>query len=496
MLRTGLYSLPLNPGKATKVEAVLRAYRATARDLGKGQWRLMLTAGRFDKNAKLLVKSALSARYIQTCQYQVVSAYDSYLSNCANRFKDLVRNSSLDEPTRIALLYLNKYQSWYKPGVVMRGEPVAAGTLRLARNILRHVFATHRRPNLSRCNMALDEKVAIVETSKKTGKFSSWIKLSTLNKGKPVLLPIGANPWFDGLAGTRVPFVQINRDEKGLLWAGILKDVAATPYKTGCAVLGLDVGMRTLLASSEGDLLGQNILDKLSRWDNALTTLAANRQKAGLRVRSARYDRLVARVRAFLKNEIHRTLRQVLLRHKPAQVSVEMLDFRSPRLSRRMNRLVQNFGRTAFNKALAAFAEQYGFTVSDVEPAYSSQECNRCHYVDVRNRKASKFACRSCGHASHADVNAARNHALRACSVSGRSGEQLAGRRISRVKVLQDLVRRFATAERLATLRRQVLRDVSLLEPKRRHSSPGLCMLSNPYFRTVIAPLRAQFAQL
>jgi putative transposase len=310
-----------------------------------------------------------------------------------------------------------------------------------------------------------------------------------------VLLPVGPNPWFDSLPGARVPFVQINRDEQGRLWAGILKDIAPTPYRPGCAVLGLDVGLRTLLASSEGDLLGQNLHDKLSRWDKAITTLAANRQKAGLPVRSARYDRLVARTRAFLKNEIHRTLRQVLLRHKPAQVSVELLDFRSPRLSRRMNRLVQNFGRTAFNQALAAYAEQYGFTIADVEPAYSSQECNRCHYVDAKNRKESKFACRSCGHASHADVNAARNHAQRACSAPGRSGEQLAGRRLSRRQVLQELVHRFATAERLAALRRQVTRDPGLLEPKRRHSSPGLCMLSNPYFSTVIAPLRAQFAQ-
>lgn len=495
MLRTGLYSLPLNPGKTAQVEAVLRAYRATACALGAGQWRLLQRTGRFDKNAKLGIKTTLSARYVQTCQYQVVSTFDSYLSNCANRFKELVRNSSLDEPTRIALLYLNKYQSWYKPDVTLRGQPIPTATLRLARNILRHVFATHRRPSLGRCNMALDEKVAIVEDAHRPGAFSRWIKLSTLTKGKPVMLPVGTNPWFDGLAGERVPFVQVNRDENGQLWAGILKDVAATPYKPRCAVLGLDVGTRTLLASSEGDLLGQNLLDKLSRWDKAISTLAANRQKAGLRVRSARYDRLVERTRAFLKNEIHRTLRQVLLRHKPAQVSVEMLDFRSPRLSRRLNRIVQNFGRTEFNKALAAYAEQYGFTVADVEPAYSSQECNRCHYVDARNRQNSKFVCRACGHTTHADVNAARNHAQRACDASGRSGEQLAGRRSTRVTVLQGLVDRFATADRLATLRRQIAADPGLLQSKRRHSSPGLCMLSNPYFRTVIAPLRAQFAE-
>ena len=496
MPRTGLYSLPLNPGKSAQVGALLRAYRSAAGAIGAGQWQLLQQSGRFDKNAKLFVKASLSARYVQTCQYQVVGSFDSYLSNCANRFKELVLGSNIPEEQRIALLYLNKYRSWYKPGVVMRGVPVEAPTLRQARTILRQVFATHRRPNLKRCNLALDEKVAVVEDARQAGAFTRWLKLSTLVKGMPVLLPIGPNPWFDGLAGENKPFVQVNRDVQGRLWAGLLKDVAPTPFKPRLAVLGLDVGLRTLLTSSEGDLLGQNVIVKLARWDKAIVTLAANRQKAGMRVRSARYDRLVARTRAFLKNEIHRTLRQVLLRHKPAQVSVELLDFRSPRLSRRMNRLVQNFGRTEFNKALSGFSEQYGFTVAEVEPAYSSQECNRCHYVDAKNRKESKFVCRSCGHTAHADVNAARNHALRACSVPGRSGEQRPGRRISRVKVLQELVERLATANRLAALRRQVARDPSLLEPKRRHSSPGLCMLGNPYFRTALAPLRAQFVPL
>jgi len=496
MLRTGLYSMPLNLGKAAQVQALLRAYQTTAGAIGVGQWKLLQRTGRLDKNAKLGVKTSLSARYVQTCQYQVVGGLDSYLANCANRFKDLVRNSSIPEQQRIALLYLNKYRSWYKPEVLMQGVPVRASILRLARSIMRHVLKTHRRPNLRRCNMALDEKVAVVEEARQDGAFTRWLRLSTLVKGKPVVLPIGPNPWFDGLAGERKPFVQVNCDETGRLWAGLLKEVASTPFKPRLAVLGLDVGLRTLLTSSEGDLLGQNVVDKLARWDNAIATLAANRQKAGMRTRSARYDRLVARMRAFLKNEIHRTLRHVLLRHKPAQVSVELLDFRSPRLSRRMNRLVQNFGRAEFNKALAGYAEQYGFTVAEVEPAYSSQECHRCHYVDAKNRKKSKFVCRSCGHIAHADVNAARNHALRACSVPGRSGEQRAGRRSTRVKVLQELVERFATANRLAALRRQVARDPSLLEPKRRYSSPGLCMLSNPYFRTVLAPIRAQFALL
>ena len=70
-------------------------------------------------------------------------------------------------------------------------------------------------------------------------------------------------------------------------------------------------------------------------------------------------------------------------------MAVESLDLRSPRLSKRMNRLVQNFGRAEFRRALEAFSAQYGFTFTEVEAAYSSQTCRPCGYVDKRNRKAS-----------------------------------------------------------------------------------------------------------
>jgi transposase len=41
-------------------------------------------------------------------------------------------------------------------------------------------------------------------------------------------------------------------------------------------------------------------------------------------------------------------------------------------------------------------------------PAYSSQECSKCHHIDSNNRVGEKFHCIKCWHAAHADVNAAQ----------------------------------------------------------------------------------------
>ena len=51
-----------------------------------------------------------------------------------------------------------------------------------------------------------------------------------------------------------------------------------------------------------------------------------------------------------------------------------------------------------------------GGTVGRVNPAYTSQACNKCHHITKENRKSqSKFACVKCGHTENADLNAAKN---------------------------------------------------------------------------------------
>jgi putative transposase len=51
--------------------------------------------------------------------------------------------------------------------------------------------------------------------------------------------------------------------------------------------------------------------------------------------------------------------------------------------------------------------------VYKISPAYTSITCNRCGYCDAESRESQAvFRCRGCGHADHADVNAAKNIAV------------------------------------------------------------------------------------
>ena len=73
----------------------------------------------------------------------------------------------------------------------------------------------------------------------------------------------------------------------------------------------------------------------------------------------------------------------------------------------------------------------------EVNPAYTSQTCSCCGYVDKKNRPSqSTFRCLWCGSTMHADVNAARNIGQRRALSIGSVFQ-------SKASVLAELVRQF-----------------------------------------------------
>ena len=67
---------------------------------------------------------------------------------------------------------------------------------------------------------------------------------------------------------------------------------------------------------------------------------------------------------------------------------------------------MQNFGKRYIKQKLERLKELYGIKVIEINPAYISQECSCCGYVDKNNRKdTQEFECKACGNKTNAQVN-------------------------------------------------------------------------------------------
>ncbi len=392
----------VNRNKQTAIHAVKNAYRVLACQLANFQWKLFQQTFHFNKNAKLTnICSPLSERYKQTCNYQVVGQLASFISNKQNDFVEYVTHSTIDSKLKRELYKLNRQKKWY--------------THSLAKTIWRHILKTNSKPSFNNANLCLDAKVAILTPNVSESKFDYWIKLSTLVKGQTICLPLKSNSYFEQAVGTLKNFCQLNFSKESQEFSvSLMKEKEPSIYISQTPQIALDIGLKCPIATSEGDMFSRKFYDKLCKLDKQITTLAANRQKQGLKVRSPRYDKLIRKLRSYLQNELSRILNRIVELYKPQEIVVEKLDFSNPNLGRRMNRLLTNFGKKFIKEKLARLTEEFGIKITEVNCAYTSKTCSNCGYVDERNRKTQEeFECKHCGKKLNADVNGARSTLIR-----------------------------------------------------------------------------------
>jgi len=484
--RTDLLPSNLTASKKAQVLELIKAYRKGAVLLGHEQWRLFFETGRFNKNYDVDDKTTFAsvigaANRVQMCRYQVVGQLESWISNRANEFRNIVTRSTLSDDIKHMLYTINRTRTWFFRGdVVMRdtGEIIPLEVRKLARTIMHHVMSKHNRPNLSRISMRLHFKAAELEKPIKAtqkGKVGYWINLFTMKKYQKIAIPLLTYEYHKKRQGHTIDGIQINQCD-GQLTFGVVTDMSEAYAKSraeydGHGTIALDFGLSTLFATSEGQLLGQDWLKKLKRYDAQITRIAASQQRAGRKPRdSKRYRALVQDMRGFIRNEVGRIMNKLIEQGRPKELVLERLDFRNPSLSPRLNAILSNCGRSIIRAKLRDFEERYGIKSTEVNPAYTSQTCSSCGYVDKRNRRDQKtFECLWCGHKQHADLNAARNIGQRRALPIGSLFQRKAA-------VLANLVRDFGE------------RRIRTHGPCRSGScsTPADPRLTNPYFNEVL----------
>lgn len=383
------------------------------------------------------VQTPLSARYVQCCYVQAYETYLSWTALLVDKVKTYLGLSSVNDmlidgqPFLTTCYRINKDKLWYQtPSLAWAYDAdgnfvvptkenkavieleVPVEIMKFIRRLVKQVRKLISLPDLSRVRtFKLDEKVAQLEVTKNAHHVDFWLKLSTLEKGKPMYIPLKNNPYYMELlkTGERVHFVQVCLKEGKLTVSPILAH-EKSPLKTDGEELGLDFGMVAMFTTSMGERYGITSFNKLKIWDELLLKKTKELQVQGKALKSdPYYNSLQSRIRSFIKNEIGRILNKLASKGIAVFV-VEKFDFRGGGLSRRMNRLLARTYRKVIKDKLARLEEKCGITTVEVNAAYTSQECSKCGFVSKGNRKLqSEFRCACCGHKVNADVNAARN---------------------------------------------------------------------------------------
>jgi len=421
-----------NAAKINKITSVLTEFQMACKTVQAQQMRVFVQDGEKFWNRRGLqpFQTRLSERYKRSVQNQVVMGLSSWLELSKTAIRSIIAKSSLPSEVKADLWWLNRSGAHYaKEATLPAWEYLPNGTrlatperraapqetLDLLRAIMKHVRKHQVNvPKLWQSRtMMLDGTVAQVERSKTT-EHDLWVRVSTLEKGSPVWVPLKTNRFFNEAAGELSNFAQVSiLDDSSIKVRLVKKSVPALAKLDGIDI-SLDWGLRSTFATEFGDQLGRSLYPWLRQIDKQLTSLTSELQRKRIPLKSnGRYQRFQQRIRDYVKNEINRIINRLLRIYDIKSITVESLDFRNGGLSRRMNRILSRAGRAAIQSKLASIAETRGVTTHKVNPAYTSQQCSGCGYTAKNNRNNLHFKCRFCGKRLNADTSGSRTIAMR-----------------------------------------------------------------------------------
>lgn len=185
--------------------------------------------------------------------------------------------------------------------------------------------------------------------------------------------------------------------KNGRVWVDLIFEKPTPKLKTEGETVGIDLGYRALAATSEGEILGTGLKEKI--------------QATGKRRKH---------FHQYIQTEIKRTLKELDLSNVKTIV-LENLKYvkhgKRGKFSRHANRLLSFWHYARVIDWLRQRCEEQGIRVEMKSPWKTSQHCPQCGKIDSRNRKGDKFECVRCGFSEHADVVGGMN--LKALSVAG-----------------------------------------------------------------------------
>ncbi|MGZ3520425.1 MAG: RNA-guided endonuclease InsQ/TnpB family protein [Vulcanimicrobiaceae bacterium] len=188
--------------------------------------------------------------------------------------------------------------------------------------------------------------------------------------------------------------------------------------------VGLDRGVAVLLATSNGDLIEnpRHIDAARLHLERAQRIVAKRKRRGKNRGKAvnalARLDEKVQRQR---RDHAHKVWRHIV--NAFGAIAPEKLQIRGMTRSAKgsiekpgrnvaakagLNRALLDAGFGQIAQLIAEKAESAARQVIYVDPKYTSQTCAARGHVAAESRSGIRFACVTCSHVDHADVNAAR----------------------------------------------------------------------------------------
>lgn len=187
-------------------------------------------------------------------------------------------------------------------------------------------------------------------------------------------------------------------------------EVEPEPLPESSEAVGVDVGLKDIIATSDGDSVAAPKFFRKEERELARAGRRLSEAPKGSRER-AKHRKVVAKVHERVKskrtNFAHQESRKLVDRY--GFIAVEDLSVNRMNKSHCLAKSIADAAWTDLTSKIAYKAGKAGRTFVKVNPAYTTQDCSCCGRRQVMPLSKRVYDCPSCGLSIDRDVNAARN---------------------------------------------------------------------------------------
>ena len=192
-------------------------------------------------------------------------------------------------------------------------------------------------------------------------------------------------------------------------------DVPAATLVEPDGFIGVDMGIVNIATTSAGQNWSG---DRINRLRHKNRRLRAKLQAKGTKSAKRLLKKISGREARFSADTNHLISKRIVTEAKRTGKGIAVEDLTGIRSRVRLRKpqrvMLHSWAFAQLGAFLSYKAEAAGLAFVQVDPAYTSQQCNACGHIDKLNRiDQATFACRSCGVSLNADLNASMNIADR-----------------------------------------------------------------------------------
>ena len=225
--------------------------------------------------------------------------------------------------------------------------------------------------------------------------FDLWCKLTSIGNKIRLLIPTRKHTHFNKLRNRKFILKQSCRLRRynSNYYLDLFHEKETPLLKDKGTSLGIDIGYKKLIVTSNNEVLGKDLEQVYKRIAN---------KKQG----SKNFKQLLT----YRDHQINEVINKLSL-DGIKELKIEDLKNvkHKSKFSRKFNNKLQRWVYSKVIRKLEMLCEENSVLLTKVNPAYTSQTCSNCGTKDKTNRKGETYSCKVCGLVIDADYNASIN---------------------------------------------------------------------------------------